>query len=344
MSDSGKAWCDAQLDGVKTGNVFSPPSTVPTMVFPGNIGGSNWSGMALDVEHNVAIVPSNRLATIVELIPRDSVKGMARGNRFDEYAPQAGTPFAMRRRHLISPDGSPCNPPPWGVLTAIDLETGETRWERPMGSVGVLAKYPNFQSWGSVNLGGALTTAGGLVFVSGAMDRRLHAYDVESGNELWSAELPTGAHAAPMSYVSAAGTQYVVVASRRTSGSCTDEGARMNARAITSWRLRCLTGRKKATRQIAPKAIPPIESGKYVGHVVLDRTRLPSEWTVTIDAQRVTLSIVTSGLRVTANGSGRVARDSIDADLTWTLPERNCGGTLHLRGSQANYGTAIIGD
>src|SRR5256885_16019731 len=77
-----------------------------------------------------------------------------------------------------------------------------------------LAQVPQSAAWGSFNLGGALLTASGLVFIAGTFDQHLRAFDVETGRELWSAALPAAGHALPMTYV-AEGRQYVVVAAGR---------------------------------------------------------------------------------------------------------------------------------
>ena len=66
--------------------------------------------------------------------------------------------------------------------------------------------------WGSLNLGGPIVTAGGVVFIGAALDRRLHAYDIETGRELWQGELPVSAKATPMSYRLASGEEFVAVA------------------------------------------------------------------------------------------------------------------------------------
>lgn len=86
------------------------------------------------------------------------------------------------------------------------------RWEVPLGSIPALAGAPESAGWGSPNLGGSLVTAGGLIFIGASMDGHLRAFDVESGQELWKAELPAGAQAAPMTYRAANGRQYVVIA------------------------------------------------------------------------------------------------------------------------------------
>ena len=337
-TDAGRAWCREQLRGARSSGIFTPPALMPTVIFPGNIGGSNWSGIALDPARHLAIVPSNRLITLVELIPRADVHdAMARGTRFDEFAPQAGTPYAMRRRHLVAPDGAPCNPPPWGTLTAIDLETGQVRWERPFGRVAQLANVAGSERWGSPNLGGAMTTAGGVVFAGGAVDHRLHAFDVDTGNELWSAELPAGVHASPMTYVTASGRQFVVVAAgghrelHARAGDFDKAGDYIVAFALPSARER-------------PSTPGPITAGEYQGHIVLDRTRLPIKWSLTLNGSAASVTLETSGLHVTGSGTGRASGDTLSLDVAWTVPERKCGGTMHLTGNTANHDTAIIGE
>jgi quinoprotein glucose dehydrogenase len=122
----------------------------------------------------------------------------------------------MRRRLLLSPSRLPCTPPPFGALVAIDLATGQKKWEAPLGSMtSILSPEIARQAqpdWGSVNLGGAVATAGGVVFIGAALDRRLHAYDIETGRELWQRELPASAKATPMTYRLASGAEYVAVA------------------------------------------------------------------------------------------------------------------------------------
>lgn len=338
VSDSSRAWCREQLSGARSTGIFTPPSTTPTVIFPGNVGGSNWSGMALDPVRHLAIVPSNRLITVVELVPRDSVHaGMRRGNRFDEFGPQAGTPYAMRRRHLLAPDGAPCNPPPWGTLTAIDLETGRVKWDRPLGSVATLAGVAGSAAWGSPNLGGAMTTAGGIVFAGGAVDHRLHAYDVETGKELWSAELPAGVHASPMTYTSKAGRQYLVVAAgghkelHARAGDTDAPGDYIVAFALPN-----------GSRQ--PARHDTITAGAYDGHIVLDGTRLGLTWDLSIAGSDATVAMTTKGIDVTGHGRGRASGDSLTVDLDWTFPAQHCSGTMHLTGTAANDNSAIIGE
>lgn len=109
----------------------------------------------------------------------------------------------MVRAPLISPGRIPCNEPPWGALTALDLQSGKKRWEVALGS------------WlghdvGSPNLGGPLVTAGNLTFIAATQDAHLRAFDSETGKVLWQTELPAAAQATPMTFVWK-GKQYVVI-------------------------------------------------------------------------------------------------------------------------------------
>ena len=107
-----------------------------------------------------------------------------------------GTPYIMRRKILFVPPGVPCTPNPPGALVALDLETGTKKWETPI----------------MPTLGGAIATAGGLIFMGATIDRQFRAFDIDTGKELWHAGLPAGANATPMTYRGADGRQYVVIA------------------------------------------------------------------------------------------------------------------------------------
>jgi len=207
-----KSWCQSRLKDFESQGLFTPPSIEGTIIFPGNVGGVNWGSGAYDPERGLLVAASNRLSTIVKLIPRDNVKAEVqkwRDNRFDaEYGRQEGAPYAVIREHLRAPSGLPCNAPPWGELIAVDLSTGKKKWQVPLGEVPV----GNGKSIpGALAMGGPMITAGGLVFIGATItEQKLRAYDIESGQELWSATLPASAQATPMSY-SINGKQYVVI-------------------------------------------------------------------------------------------------------------------------------------
>ena len=220
-TDADRAACHAAIDSLRNEGIFTPPSVRGTLAMPSNVGGAHWGGVAVDPVRQIAVVPVNRIAAVVQLIPRetfDHEKSMAEDKRLGrdyEYNGMWGTPYVLRRRMILSPSGLPCTPPPFGTLVAIDLKTGGRLWEVPLGTFN--RPLPPEQAakvhadWGSPNLGGPIVTAGGVVFIGAAIDRWLHAYDIETGRELWRGPLPESGKATPMTY-ELARDQFVVIA------------------------------------------------------------------------------------------------------------------------------------
>ena len=121
-----------------------------------------------------------------------------------EFTDMQGTPYVMQRETWLSSRRSPCTAPPFGTLTAVSLQTGKTLWDVPLGTDEGLDKIglPKLPAdSGMVNLGGAITTAGGLVFIGATLDAYVRAFDVETGRELWKFKLPAGGKATPMTYL-----------------------------------------------------------------------------------------------------------------------------------------------
>jgi quinoprotein glucose dehydrogenase len=204
-----EAWCKAKIAASQWDGMFTPPNLQGIVVFPGNVGGVNWGSAAYDPSHHIMVANTNRLIAWMKLIPRDQYAAENKKDQdnriFGEFGDQKGAPYGLYRTFLFSPSRLPCNKPPWGTTEAVDLFTGKTVWDVPLGTM-----VPGQQT-GSLNLGGPMITAGGLVFTSAAMDLYLRAFDIETGNELWKYQLPAGGQAIPMSY-SIHGKQYVVIA------------------------------------------------------------------------------------------------------------------------------------
>jgi quinoprotein glucose dehydrogenase len=127
----------------------------------------------------------------------------------------ARDPHALAYRHTgwirwLDEGGYPVMQPPWGTLTAIDLNRGEPAWQVPLGEFPELTAR-GIPRTGTENYGGPVATAGGLVFIGASKDERFRAFDKATGEELWSTTLPAGGYATPSVYA-VDGRQYVVIA------------------------------------------------------------------------------------------------------------------------------------
>lgn len=212
--------CRARLKELRNDGTFTPPSIRGSMILPSNVGGAHWGGVAYDPEHEIVVVPTNRIAAVITLIPRtrfESVKPVGKEHERigTEYAGMRGTPFVLKRETFLGPSNAPCTPPPFGALVAISLRSGKALWTTPLGTGEGLERLglhlgPDVQ--GMFNLGGAITTAGGLVFVAASPDAYLRGFDIETGRELWKGKLPAGGKATPMTYLGRDGRQYLVIA------------------------------------------------------------------------------------------------------------------------------------
>lgn len=114
-------------------------------------------------------------------------------------------------RRFLDPDGYPAVAPPWGTLNAIDLNTGKYLWKIPLGEYPALAAK-GLANTGSENYGGPVVTAGGLLFIGAtAYDKKFRAFNSQTGDMLWQADLPAPGVATPAAYM-VDGKQYVVIA------------------------------------------------------------------------------------------------------------------------------------
>jgi quinoprotein glucose dehydrogenase len=209
--DRGK--CRDLIASLRRDGSFTPPSLQGTLQYPGNIGGTNWGGLAFDRSRGLIVVNQTNIPFIVQLIPREQAEHLNRDEGNWEYAPMKGTPYVMRRRTLLSPLQTPCNPPPWGTLAAVDADTGRIRWQVPLGTMRALMLLPLPIHWGTPTLGGPITTASGLTFIGATLDNTFRAFDTANGEELWHAYLTASAMATPITYrARPGGRQYVVVA------------------------------------------------------------------------------------------------------------------------------------
>lgn len=172
---------------------WAPPSERGTLVVPGYHGGATWAGACADPTTGILYVNSNNTPGIA------AMKKTAN----NDYNFAAYTRFN-------DAEGYPALKPPWGNLTAIDLNKGEFAWQIVLGEFPDLKKRGVPQT-GTENFGGTIVTAGGLVFIGGTMDEKFHAFDKSNGKLLWDYTLNAGGYATPCTY-SVNGKQFVVIA------------------------------------------------------------------------------------------------------------------------------------
>lgn len=177
-------------------NIYTLPSKTGNVVTPGFHGGMNWSGTAWDPERARIIVNTNDVPYILTM--RDS--------RFWQMFRYDFTGFIR----FVDQEGYPAIRPPWGKLTALDLERQEIAWQVPLGEYKELTAR-GIPPTGAENGGGAIVTAGGLVFIGASKDEMFRAFDISNGKVLWESKLSAAAYAMPSTY-SVGGKQYVVIA------------------------------------------------------------------------------------------------------------------------------------
>ncbi|NIR43607.1 MAG: pyrroloquinoline quinone-dependent dehydrogenase [Gemmatimonadetes bacterium] len=207
--------CREKMERLRYDGIFTPPSVGGSLEYPSMIGGANWGSAALDPVRRLVVLNLNRFASWVRLIPRERWESEINDpDRQGQFTEQGGTPYGLNREGgFVSSLDMPCTPPPWGVLVAFDLDSGEKRWQVPLGTIRDIAPLPLPIGYGTPNLGGPIVTASGLVFIGAAMDDYLRAFDLETGEELWKGRLPAGGQATPMTYrLRVDGKQYVVIA------------------------------------------------------------------------------------------------------------------------------------
>ena len=219
--------CRIQFRKASYEGFYTPPTADRHSIeYPGYNGGSDWGSVAVDPRRGVIVANYNDMPNYNLLVPRARADQLGwvpreqvradKGGAEGAGDPQAGTPYAIdvNAGWRLPFTRLLCKQPPYGGIRAIDLRTGKTLWDRPFGSArgngpfGIRSGLPI--EIGTPNNGGAVVTAGGLIFIAAATDDLLRAIDLKTGKELWHAKLPAGGQANPMVYASG-GRQYVVI-------------------------------------------------------------------------------------------------------------------------------------
>lgn len=227
MSPIDQLICRIEFKRASYNGIFTPPTDKQHYVeYPGYNGGSDWGGVAVDPARGVIIANYNNMPNYNRLVPRDEANRMGWTPRDQTRGriggvegagdPQAGTPYAINVNAgwRLPGTGLLCKQPPYGGIRAIDLKSGKTLWDRPLGEARTNGPF-NIPSMlpitiGTPNNGGSVVTAGGLIFVAAATDNLIRAIDITSGKTVWQAKLPAGGQATPMTY-EADGRQYLVI-------------------------------------------------------------------------------------------------------------------------------------
>ena len=227
MSPIDQMICRIQFRRASYQGIFTPPTDKPHYIeYPGYNGGSDWGGVAVDPARGVIIANYNDMPNYNRLVPREEANRLGWTPRDQTRGriggvegagdPQAGTPYAININAgwRLPFTGLLCKQPPYGGIRAIELRTGKTLWDRPLGEARTNGPF-NIPSLlpitiGTPNNGGAVVTAGGLIFIAAATDNLIRAIDITSGKTVWQAKLPAGGQATPMTY-EANGRQYLVI-------------------------------------------------------------------------------------------------------------------------------------
>ncbi len=196
-----RAECMALLENAQIeGPLFRPIGERLTVMFPGTNGGANWGGGAFDPSTGLLYINSMDVAALLRIVKRP-------GGALLPYRVR-GTKYGR----LWDSNQYPCQKPPWGHLTAIDMNCGEFRWRVVLGEFDELTARGVPQT-GTPNLGGPIVTKGGLVFIGATNDSRFRAFDKDTGEVLWETRLPVSGHATPITYLGPTnGKQYVAIA------------------------------------------------------------------------------------------------------------------------------------
>ena len=192
-------------NGLYTKGPYTPAGMSGYMVtFPSTLGGGNWNGLAYDPTLGLVFTNVMNLGQVARM---QEGKDRAGGTTYVRATPWGG---AVGR--FWNPENKiPCSAPPFGELVAVNVNTGDIAWKVPIGIVEDL-KAKGFPDTGTLNIGGPIVTASGLIFVGATIDGYFRAFDSRSGKQLWETKLEAAAHSIPMTFMGKDGRQYVVVA------------------------------------------------------------------------------------------------------------------------------------
>ncbi|UYO01003.1 MAG: membrane-bound PQQ-dependent dehydrogenase, glucose/quinate/shikimate family [Devosia sp.] len=221
VSPFDQLYCRIQFKQARYEGTNTLPGLTPSIQTPSTFGSINWGGVSVDPTRGVMLVNSNRFASYVELLTREEAdaKGATPQGEWGDprevggLVAQANVPYAAEPYFWLTALNVPCIDPPYGYISAVDLNSGKLLWTHPFGSskgsgalgISVPWEFP----MGTPTHGGSMITASGIGFISAAKDSILRAYDLATGEVVWQYELPA-AGGTPISYT-LDGEQYIAI-------------------------------------------------------------------------------------------------------------------------------------
>lgn len=190
-----KARCQKMADDlhIVSSKMFQPLRADSAVAFfPGSLGGIDFGGGAFDPQRGLYIVNVNSLASPQQL------------------AKQANGSWDLARGYVYFMDRetrTPCGPPPWGELVAVDVSKGTIAWRRPLGTTDSLPEGK--RDTGRLSSGAPIATASGLAFFGSTDENKMRAFNTRTGKLLWTAPLPAAIYGSTMTYRGKSGRQYV---------------------------------------------------------------------------------------------------------------------------------------
>lgn len=225
MTPLDQLWCRVKFRQARYEGTMTPIGLKPVLRYPGSSGIYNWGSISIDEDTGVMVAATLHLANYDRLIPRNDPEARQFDRRDGQGhpeigpgagAPQRGTPYAVSNPPFFSPLAVPCTEPPFGRVSAIDLNTRKVLWSKPVGTT---AKSGPFGTSLGLPLpmgvpvsGGVLVTKGGLSFYGGSQDGYFRAYATRTGELLWRHRMPAGTESTPMTYLAPrSGRQMVAI-------------------------------------------------------------------------------------------------------------------------------------
>jgi quinoprotein glucose dehydrogenase len=194
-----------KIGGIHNEGPYTPYSSKEIrVIFPGQQGGPNYGGVAVDPKLGYVFVNARNVGGMGRLDKTPESDGVA----YRRFSPLG--PGSFNARFWNPATQLPCQPPPWAELMAVNANTGEIAWRVPLGTSDEM-EAKGIHNTGSFGQGGPIVTAGGLVFIAGTIDKRFRAFDSRNGKVLWETKLDAEGHTNPMTYQGRNGKQYVVV-------------------------------------------------------------------------------------------------------------------------------------